>query len=359
MALQLAFLQEKIPVKAVRDLREAQPDFRFYRLGATKAFMLRQMVWRIIDHLINGIPAAQIPLGSDRRDNMLLTGLLEAMPGSLVCAPLTSRFQPLAAVLMTSIGSEVAVLPHGSGYVRALSMGGWPVGNGRPSLSGRGKGIYKTDVKKIPARHAEDLLKRSAAGANRLLLKFTDPAEFVRNGALDHNEQAIAWANMRFGIDAVNSVGSEWGKPEAVWSAFRALGTLQGIWEGGVQGGVPLWELLSPSRLRDYVLPQLDIATHKTWAAGIINNYESQLISGFPGQTLDEAARHVQELRHLVHGVGGQGMRPRDARLATLRFVANNEPNIQMVCDVASLWWTAALFSPDKIARPGRAPWRP
>ncbi|MFG3437797.1 hypothetical protein ACGF0J_11205 [Nonomuraea sp. NPDC047897] len=359
MSLQIAFLQEGNPAKAVRDLCEAQPKFRFYRLGATRAFMLRQFVWRIIGHLINEIPAAQMPLGSARRDNMLVTGLLEAAQGSLLCAPLTARFQPLAAVLMTRIGSEVAVLPHGSGYVRTPSMGGWPVGMGRPSLSGRGKGIYKTGIKTFPPGHAAAILERSVSGANRLLSKFTDPTEFLTNGLLDCDEQTIAWANMRFGIDAINSMGSEWGKPEAIWSAFRALGTLQGIWEGGTQGGVPLWELLSPARIRDHVLPELDIPAHRSWAAGIIGNYEAQLVSGFPGQTLEEAARHVQELRHLVHGVGGQGRRPRDARLAALRLVSENEPNIQLVCNVASLWWTAALFSPDKIARPGRAPWQP
>jgi hypothetical protein len=129
-------MQEKDPLTAVRNLVEAQPECRLYRLGGTPALMRRQFVCRVLEHLVDGIAADAMPLGSARQDNMLLTGLLEAVPGALVCAPLTARFQPMAAVLMTSSGAEVAMLAYGSGFVRMPRMDPWPVGVGRPSLTG-------------------------------------------------------------------------------------------------------------------------------------------------------------------------------------------------------------------------------
>lgn len=169
----------------------------------------------------------------------------------------------------------------------------------------------------------------------------------------------IAWASVRFGFDAINSTAAAWGTFDGIWSAFRALGILQGLWEGPRQGRVPLSQLLTPARIRDHVLPALTDPTHRTWASGVIDNYEKELANGFPNQTVEQAAKHIQELRNLVHGAGAQGTRPRNARLATLRQLAHHTPNIQLVCDMASLWWTALLFDPHTLCRPGRAPWEP
>lgn len=358
MGLRLAFLKEPDPLTAVRDLVEAQPDCRLYRLGGTPALMRRQVAWRILEHLLDGIAPEDMALGSARRENMLLTGLLEAVPGAVTCAPLTARFQPLAAVLMTSSGAEVAMLSYGSGFVRMPRMDLWPVGVGRPSLTGPGKGIYAVGVEELPPKHADVLLRQAVDGANRLLLRLSDPAQFAdANGCLDRDEQMIAWANIRFGFDAVNSMACTWGTTDAIWHAFRALGTLQGIWEGRRQGAVPLRQLLTPTRIRDHVLPTLTDPTHRAWATGLVANYETELLSGFPGQTLEQCTRHLEELRHLVHGVGGQGTRPRNSRLTTLRHLAHHTPNVQLVCDMASLWWTALLLAPEGICRPGRAPW--
>jgi hypothetical protein len=149
MGLRLAFMQEKDPLTAVRDLVEAQPEYRLYRLGGTPSLMRRQFVWRVLEHFVDGIVADAMPLGSARQDNMLLTGLLEAVPGAVVCAPLTARFQPLAAVLMTSSGAEVAMLSYGSGFVRMPRMDPWPVGVGRPWLTGPGRGIYQVGVSAV------------------------------------------------------------------------------------------------------------------------------------------------------------------------------------------------------------------
>lgn len=158
--LRLAFMQEKDPLTAVRNLVEAQPECRLYRLGGTPALMRRQFVWRVLEHLVDGIAADAMPLGSARQDNVLLTGLLEAVPGALVCAPLTARFQPMAAVLMTSSGAEVAMLAYGSGFVRMPRMDPWPVGVGRPSLTGPRNGIYQVGLSELPINHAATLCSR-------------------------------------------------------------------------------------------------------------------------------------------------------------------------------------------------------
>jgi len=204
------------------------------------ALMRRQFVWRVLEHLVDGIAADAMPLGSARQDNMLLTGLLEAVPGALVCAPLTARFQPMAAVLMTSSGAEVAMLAYGSGFVRMPRMDPWPVGVARPSLTGPGKGIYQVGVSEPPINHAAMLLQQAIAGVNQLLCRLTDPAQFAgADGCLDRDEQMIAWASVRFGFDAINSTAAAWGSSDGIWSAFRALGILQGLWKGPDKVGCP------------------------------------------------------------------------------------------------------------------------
>jgi hypothetical protein len=137
-AIRIKLLQERYAVGVIRDLALAQPECRLYRLGANSKLMYRQVIWRIIGHLIDGVPADEMPLGTARTENMLISGLLEVAPAAIACAPLTARYQPLAAVLMTNAGAEIAMLAYGSGIVRMSHLDRWPVGLGRPSLSGPG-----------------------------------------------------------------------------------------------------------------------------------------------------------------------------------------------------------------------------
>jgi hypothetical protein len=70
-------------------------------------------------------------------------------------------------------------------------------------------------------------------GANALLGYLTDPARFTDGtGHLDVDEQLITWADVRFGFDAISSMAADRYSPEAIWAAFRALTTLQGVWDG-------------------------------------------------------------------------------------------------------------------------------
>jgi hypothetical protein len=65
----------------------------------------------------------------------------------------------------------------------------------------------------------------------------------------------------------------------------------------------------------------------------------------------------LEELRNLVHGVGAQGPRDRDVRLQLLRDPSVHTPNIQLVSDIACLWWSALVLAPRALCTPGRPPW--
>jgi hypothetical protein len=335
-------------------------ELRCYRVGSTDTLRNRLFVWRIIRLLADGIHPNDMPLGRARPDHGLLTGLLELTPAAIMCSPLIARHQPLAAVLMCSNGAEVVVVSaDGSGWLRPIVSANWPVGTGRPSLSGTGIGIYRSGINALPGGHAHAVLTHAVAGGNALLGYLTDPATFRDdNGYLDVDEQLITWSDVRFGFDAINSIAADWHSPESIWAAFRALTTLQGVWDGQRRLGVPLSDLLVPANLLAGALPAIKDPIHHGWAASIIDNYELELRKGFPDATIEQAARHMQELRNLVHGVGSHANR-RHARLPTLRMMDNHAPNVQLVRDIASLWWIAVLLEPRRVLRPGRAPWEP
>jgi len=163
--------------------------------------------------------------------------------------------------------------------------------------------------------------------------------------------------SVRFGFDAINSIGYEWTSDSTFWSALRALGVLQGIWEGAGHR-VPLSSILDPRLIREWVLPTLANTDHRNWEEDVINNYEAALLQAFPGDSLDALLPKFEELRHLVHGVGAQASkkRSRSARLDTLRALADRSPNVQLLVDMAVFWWTALLFNPANLCREGFTP---
>ena len=118
---------------------------------------------------------------------------------------------------------------------------------GRPTLDGPGRGIYRTGVKALPPGHARALLKHATEGGNALLGHVTDPATFDDGtGQLDVDEQLITWSDIRFGFDAINALASDWSSHESIWAAFRALTTLQCVWDGRRKKGIPCPSCFSP-----------------------------------------------------------------------------------------------------------------
>jgi hypothetical protein len=354
-SFQAALFSVVDPMPVLREIFADNPHLRMFRLGSHERLWKRLLIWRIITELGSGVDPKDLSVGVRRNANPLITGLLELLPASLVCGPMVARLQPLTAILKTSRGAEVALIAGGA-FTRPLSLIGWPVGS-RLSLAGPGKGAYKTRTKSISATFAEDMLHRCVDGSNRLLVHLTDPIKWSKGGTVDLQERWIAWMSVRFGFDAINSIGYEWTSDSTFWSALRALGVLQGIWEGAGHR-VPLSSILDPRLIRKWVLPTLANTDHRNWAEDVINNYEAALLQAFPGDSLDALLPKFEELRHLVHGVGAQASkkRSRSARLETLRALADRSPNVQLLVDMAVFWWTALLFDPANLCREGFTP---
>lgn len=69
-----------------------------------------------------------------------------------------------------------------------------------------------------------------------------------------------------------------------------------------------------------------------------------------------DAPDKVAQVRNLVHGVARRGQ-DRTTRLKVLYELEEHTPDLQLVQDVATLWWQAVLVSPETLARAGRPPW--
>jgi hypothetical protein len=159
------------------------------------------------------------------------------------------------------------------------------------------------------------------------------------------------------GFDAINAVGADWEGRSSFWQALRALGTLQGIWEGGRRDTLPLRKLLDPRLIRQHAIPAYPFGAHRERASGILANYEREVLRAFEPVELDVALAKLEQVRHLVHGMGAQGNVGRDARLQSLRSLAAVGANLQLLINVSTFWWTAALLDPDHNLRAGSAPW--
>ena len=354
-AFQAALYSVEDPFPILREIVADNPQLRMFRIGSYERLWKRLLIWRIITGLGSGVDPKDLAIGVKSNPNPLVTGLLELLPASLICGPLVARLQPLTAILRTSRGAEIALIASGA-FTRPMALVGWPVGS-RLSLAGPGIGAYKTRTKGISAKFAEDLLHHCLNGGNQLLKHLTDPAMWSTDGIVDIQERWIAWTSVNFGLDAINSIGSEWTSDTAFWSALRALGILQGIWEG-VSHRVPLSSILDPRLIGKWVLPTFANQDHRNWAEDVISNYEAALLQAFPGDSLDALLPKFEELRHLVHGVGAQPSkkRSRSARLDTLRALAEHSPNVQLLVDMAVFWWTALLFDPGNLCREGFTP---
>jgi hypothetical protein len=353
-AFQAALYSVQDPVPVLRQILEDNPQLRLFRIGSRERLWKRLFIWRIITQLADRVAPQDLTIGVKGSTNPLVSGLLELLPASIVCGPLVARLQPLAAILMSSRGAEIAVVPPGA-LTRPFALTTWPVGS-RVTLGGPGIGAYKTRNKGIEPNFAEDMLSLCVDGGNRLL-QHTDPVIWSSSGTVDLQERWIVWMSVRLGLDAINSVGAEWTSDTAFWSALRALGILQGIWEG-VANKVPLSSILDPRLIRKAVLPIFSNADHRNWAEDVIGNYQAALLEAFPGESLDALLPKFEELRHLVHGVGAQASkkRSRSARLDTLRALAAHSPNVQLLVDIAVFWWTALLLDPANLCREGFTP---
>jgi hypothetical protein len=359
--LQLAFWDASDPLAALSQLHAGQRGFRFYVVHPTDKLLKRLIIWRVLEHLLAGHSVDTLPVGVQRNRTTLIDGIVEFTAATLVCAPLVARNQPLAAVFMTSSGIQVIGILEQGAFVRGLQMPPWPSGTGGPSLyGGSGKGVYKTRLRELPSGYGEALLTELVRGMNSLLSYLTDPTQWTNEaGELDNEERLITWMSVRFGLDALSQLGSEWKSEWSVWTAFRAMSILQGIWLGSRSRGVKLNELLDPRLIKSYALDTFTNLDSKRWAEDVLGNYTRALQSSFPDEDLDSLLPKIEEMRHLVHGAGATPttFRQRTSRLFTLRALADNPFESILFNDVAAFWWTSVVLHPARNCKVGHAPW--
>lgn len=145
------------------------------------------------------------------------------------CAPLMARMQPLVLVLTTSRGAEVVGLPTAGAFIRGLHLPQWPIGHGSLDVggTGRGEGLYATDVDRYPEGTAYDVLDEFVAGADRMIDYLTDPARWTDgDGVMDVDGRWMTWTSVQLGFDMLRTIAGDWGHPSMMWTALNALGVL-------------------------------------------------------------------------------------------------------------------------------------
>jgi hypothetical protein len=351
-ALELTLMQATSPEALVDELTrlvESQAQgggpVRLVRLLSTNRLFTRLFLLDLIDGLLAGVSVSEF---RKRARGSWISGLVELQPQAIVCPPLIARSQPLAAVLMTPFLAAVVLLQRKGTFVREVDMSAWPTGMSALRLGGPGKGVY-TGMKTIPDHHAETMLSLYVRASNRLLQHLTAPEKWVdESGEFQSDERRMAWTSLRIGLDAVASVGAEWGSRQAIWEAFRALSVLASFWGDDVR----LASVMTPDHLRTHAVAAIPDVAERGHASGIVDKYEETIKKAFG----DNAPGKVAQVRNLVHGVASRG-RDRTLRLQVLHEIEESSPDLQLVQDVATLWWQAVLLSPETHARPGRPPW--
>jgi hypothetical protein len=345
---QVDLLSSQDPLASLNEVAQ-RSRLSLWAIKTTDAFRRRLMLFEIFEYLRTGNDPTQFR-ERPRVRNPVVSGLVELQPASIVSTVLAARGQPLVAVLLTPFLSQVVLVPRHGSFVREVSVQPWPVAFTRISLFGADPDAYHTPVRTLPDGHGEAALLAIVAGGNRLFTQLTQPEMWSDDGTFDFDGRLLTWSSIRFGLDAITALAADWTSHEAVWTAFRAVTILQGIWQ------CQLSELLNPDRLDRYAVPVLFDATERSLATGLIANYRQTLSAAFPGRAIGNVAVKLAQIRNLVHGMRAEGQDPL-ARLEVLRSVEKAGPSLELIRDVAALWWTAVLLSPETHARPGRPPW--
>jgi len=349
---ELDLMRAKSPTEVVELLArllegqaQREAPFRLVRLLSTDRLFRRLFLLELIDALLAGMSLSDL---RNRAHGGWVGGLIELQPQAIVCPPLVARNQPLAAALMTPYLMAVVAMPaDGGGFMREVDMSAWPTGMAALRLGGPGKGVY-TGLKTIPPGHAQRMLSLFVDASNHTLEHLTAPERWTdQNGEFDADERRMAWVSVRIGLDAIASVGAEWSSRQAIWEAFRALSVLAGFW-----GDRPLAELLTPNLIRAHAVATIPNATEKKYASAIVDTYDQTINKAFGPNAPDKVA----QIRNLVHGVARRAQ-DRTLRLRVLYELEESSPDLQLVQDIATLWWQALLLSPGKSALAGRPPW--
>lgn len=222
--------------------------------------------------------------------------------------------------------------------MRGFRLPGWSGLAGDWDLMGGGDGVYQFRSDRLPPGFAPDLFAMLVNGADRTLHWLTDPSNWrSAEGEFKGGERWINWVSVRIGLDALDSMGEHWTTDESLWAAFRALGILQGIWEGAAQADISLQQMWNPEILRQEVIPSLP-ESQREWAEDLTIQFEKELLK--LSDDLVAAGAVVEEIRHLVHGAGAapSRKRTREARLEAVRSLDRKDPpRLHIIRDIANL----------------------
>ena len=94
----------------------------------------------------------------------------------------------------------------------------------------------------------------------------------------------------------------------------------------------------------------------RSWGQSVVDAYRGRLTRCFKGQH-QRAPEWLEQVRHLLHGARGERTDVRRRRFDALQRIQQSQFPTVLIQDIAVLWWTAALFEPEKLLAPGRPPW--
>ncbi|HVX30324.1 MAG TPA: hypothetical protein VHA53_07580, partial [Nitrolancea sp.] len=275
------------------------------------------------------------------------------MPALFVCGPLIATDYPIGMVFVTPHGIQLLALSEQM-RVHPESLGSWPFGF-PVNVLGTSGGVRTIQ---LPGWSSGESLTRFldilVGGANRFLDRLTDPFTWKSaSNEINAIEQRIAWTSVLTGMESVVQMGKEWTNPESVWTAFRSLTMLEGLWGPWLPSERRLRMLLDPRVIREYAISQFPHRDYMAWSQTVCQDFEAQLTKIPRDGNLDTSLDLVEEIRNLLHGAGGQSKRRTD-KIRALEAI--HDLDVALVKHVAVFWWTSAVLAPEKNGIPGKTP---
>ncbi len=351
--IQEALLMELDPMRGLALISERyEGELRLFRIRATEMLYARDAFWRSATESVEaGTSWGDLLRRQELPPTDIAIGHIH--PSRYVCGPLVARHQPLAAVFTTARFAAIAAVPNEGGFLRQGQWGVWPSG-GAPSLARDATSVYRTRYRTVPSRLASGLLASLAKGADHLMSRLSSPAFWIREDReIDVLERNIAWSSLQFGLECLEEIGADWEPSRLVWTGFRALTILQGLWAVPDRWAPSLTDLLTPQFIRNHAIELMPPGPIRDIESDYVDNYEEELRRS--SRNLSEAIRDLVQVRNLVHGAGVDRRASREKRLAALR--SHSDTSLQLTADIARLWWTAVLLNPGQLAPPGPERW--
>ncbi len=345
------------PAEELRKFAATNESVRFYRILASETFHLRDMLWRIVTAAIESGTGLAQAISIGRFPESTAQNGLSNWPSEMIAVPLAARLQPMALSVMTRRGAHVVgAFEHGLPIRRAL-VSTWPVSSQTFVMRGFGRGVYNTRFNTIPPDWPAAIQSALLVGSNVLADIVTNPDEWVDDdGYIDIYERNILVANLATGVTALAETAEEWGTSTNMWSAYRALSVLSGVWRDKGSDGkrLALHQLLNPETIRAVALPRLRPESYRQWAEDVVDQYQRELTTTmYPGRSLGEALKLLEHTRHLIHGAGAV---PSARRYERMRALLGASKGSVPTADIANFWWTALIMDPIGMSIKGPAP---